>query len=112
MTTLRSFVGGSWRDAGRPTHDVNPARPSEAVADVLQAPSEVAADAVDAAQAAFANWRATPAPARGEAPPLLGAPPPRPGGGPLPEPPRGPLPVRPPRAGGRRLGHHTLELPD
>jgi aldehyde dehydrogenase (NAD+) len=66
MTTLRSFVGGSWRDAGRPTHDVNPARPSEAVADVLQAPSEVAADAVDAAQAAFANWRATPAPARGE----------------------------------------------
>src|ERR687886_337983 len=66
MTTLRSFVGGSWRDAGRPTHDVNPARPSEVVAEVLQTDAAVAADAVAAAQSAFSNWRAMPAPSRGE----------------------------------------------
>jgi aldehyde dehydrogenase (NAD+) len=66
MTTLRSFVGGTWRDGGRVNRDVNPARPSEAVAEVMQADASIASDAVAAAQAAFAGWRATPAPARGE----------------------------------------------
>jgi aldehyde dehydrogenase (NAD+) len=66
MTTLRSFVGGSWREGGRPSRDLNPARPSEAVAEVLQTDASVAADAVAAASAAFPGWRATPAPARGD----------------------------------------------
>jgi aldehyde dehydrogenase (NAD+) len=66
MTTLRSFVGGSWRERGRPSRDLNPARPSEVVAEVLQTDAAVAAEAVAAASAAFAGWRATPAPARGD----------------------------------------------
>ena len=63
---LRSFIGGSWRDGVRTTHDLNPARPSETVSDVLQADARVATEAVEAAANAFAAWRATPAPARGE----------------------------------------------
>jgi alpha-ketoglutaric semialdehyde dehydrogenase len=35
MSALRSFVGGTWRDGGRLSRDLNPARPSEAVSDVL-----------------------------------------------------------------------------
>ena len=66
MTTLRSFVGGSWREGGRPSRDLNPARPSEVVAEVVQTDAAVAAEAVAAASAAFADWRATPAPARGD----------------------------------------------
>ena len=34
---LRSFIGGTWRDSGRLSRDLNPARPSEAVIEVLQA---------------------------------------------------------------------------
>jgi alpha-ketoglutaric semialdehyde dehydrogenase len=66
VSALRSFVGGQWRDGGRPSRDLNPARPSEAVSDVLQADPILAADAVEAAAAAFPAWRAMPAPARGD----------------------------------------------
>jgi alpha-ketoglutaric semialdehyde dehydrogenase len=65
---LRSFVGGNWTATpnGRAGKDLNPARPSETVADVNQADAQLAAQAVDAAASAFPAWRATPAPARGD----------------------------------------------
>jgi aldehyde dehydrogenase (NAD+) len=66
VNTLRSFVDGTWRDGARTTRDLNPAHPSEPVADVLQADAGLAAQAVDAAATAFPGWRATPAPARGD----------------------------------------------
>jgi aldehyde dehydrogenase (NAD+) len=66
MTPLRSFVGGQFRESGRASRDLNPARPSEAVAEVLQADEALTREAVDAAAAAFSGWRGTPAPARGE----------------------------------------------
>lgn len=66
MTALRSFIGGEFRDAGRASSDLNPARPSESVAEVLQADQAVAGEAVEAAHAAFPGWRAMTAPARGD----------------------------------------------
>jgi alpha-ketoglutaric semialdehyde dehydrogenase len=66
MSVLRSYVGGAWREGGRPGRDLNPAQPSETVADTEQANAGVAADAVAAAASAFAAWRATPPPARGD----------------------------------------------
>ena len=61
----RSFVAGEWRD-GAPAPDLNPARPSEVVAETRQADAALAAEAVQAARAAFPGWRAMPPPARGE----------------------------------------------
>ncbi len=46
--------------------DTNPARPSERVAQVALGDAKLAADAVVAAREAFAGWRATPAPLRGD----------------------------------------------
>ena len=66
MSTLRSFVGGQWRDGVRTAVDLNPARPSEPVSEVAQADAGLAAEALDAAASAFAGWRAMPAPARGD----------------------------------------------
>src|SRR4030088_1307642 len=66
MSVVRSFVGGAWREGGRPSRDLNPARPSETVAEIEQASASVAADGVVAAADAFAAWRATPPPARGD----------------------------------------------
>src|ERR1051326_3178414 len=63
---LRSYVGGTWRDGVRIAADLNPARPSERVSDVLQADDGIATEAADAAAKAFPAWRATPAPARGD----------------------------------------------
>src|SRR5947199_2688201 len=67
MTTqLRSYVGGNWHDGARLAEDINPANPSEAVAQVSMSNASVAVAAVEAASAASADWRRTPAPARGE----------------------------------------------
>lgn len=66
MSVLRSFIGGDFRAGGRPSRDLNPAQPDETVAEVEQADAETAASAVAAAEAAFAGWRATPPPARGD----------------------------------------------
>jgi len=63
---LASFVDGEWRRGGRQASDTNPAHPSEVVAQYALADAETATQAVAAASAAFAAWRATPAPARGE----------------------------------------------
>jgi aldehyde dehydrogenase (NAD+) len=63
---LASFVGGRLRDGVEVVADINPAAPDEHVAMVSLAGPELAAEAVDAAAAAFGTWRDTPAPARGE----------------------------------------------
>jgi alpha-ketoglutaric semialdehyde dehydrogenase len=63
---LGSYVDGSWHGGTSTLHDLNPARPSEVVAEVHAANAALAADAVLAARAAFPAWRDTPAPARGD----------------------------------------------
>src|SRR2546430_17088670 len=65
-TELRSYIDGNWHDGARLVDDINPANPSEAVAQVAMGNPSVAVAAVEAASAAFAGWRRTPAPARGE----------------------------------------------
>jgi alpha-ketoglutaric semialdehyde dehydrogenase len=59
-------VAGEWRDGVRTGADVNPARPSERVAQVALGDARVATAAVEAARAAFRPWRATPPPLRGD----------------------------------------------
>jgi len=63
---LRSYVNGSWQGGPSTFDDLNPARPSEVVAEVHAADAALAADAIRAAREAFPAWRDTPAPARGE----------------------------------------------
>jgi acyl-CoA reductase-like NAD-dependent aldehyde dehydrogenase len=63
---LASLVGGRRRDGDEIVPDINPAAPDERVATVSLAGAGVAAEAVDAAAAAFAPWRQIPPPARGE----------------------------------------------
>ena len=65
-TELRSYIDGNWHDGARLVDDINPANPSEAVAQVSMGNTSVAVAAVEAASAASAGWRRTPAPARGE----------------------------------------------
>ncbi|MBI3969972.1 MAG: aldehyde dehydrogenase family protein [Chloroflexi bacterium] len=61
---VRSYVGGTWRDGVRTTADVNPAHPTEHVAQTHLGDARLAA-AIEAARGAFAAWRVTPAPVRG-----------------------------------------------
>src|SRR5262245_5939030 len=63
---IKSYVAGEWRDGGRTVPDINPARPAERVAQVAMGDARVAAEAIEAARTAFAAWRATPAPLRGD----------------------------------------------
>ncbi|MBX5449562.1 MAG: aldehyde dehydrogenase family protein [Thermogemmatispora sp.] len=63
---LRSYIGGTWREGIRLSDDLNPAHPSEVVARTSLASAELAAEAVQAARSAFAAWRTTPAPVRGD----------------------------------------------
>ena len=63
---LASLVGGRRREGDEVAADVNPAAPDELVASVSLAGPGIAAEAVEAAASAFAGWRDTPAPARGE----------------------------------------------
>ncbi|TMC85471.1 MAG: aldehyde dehydrogenase family protein [Chloroflexi bacterium] len=65
-TELRSYIDGNWHEGARLVDDINPANPSEAVAQVSMGNTSVAVAAVEAASAAFVGWRRTPAPARGE----------------------------------------------
>ena len=64
----RLFIGGEWLDAttGRTFDSVNPADTREVVGRFQAASAADVARAVAAADAAFAGWRATPAPKRGE----------------------------------------------
>jgi acyl-CoA reductase-like NAD-dependent aldehyde dehydrogenase len=63
---LTSLIGGRRRDGDEVVADINPAAPDEHVATVSLAGPELAAEAADAAAAAFASWRETPPPARGD----------------------------------------------
>jgi acyl-CoA reductase-like NAD-dependent aldehyde dehydrogenase len=63
---LASLVGGRPLEGGEVVPDINPAAPGEHVATVALAGSEIAAEAVEAAAAAFAPWRDTPPPERGD----------------------------------------------
>ena len=63
---LASLVAGRRREGDEVVPDINPAAPDEHVATVSLAGTDVAADAVEAAARAFAGWRDTPPPERGE----------------------------------------------
>ncbi len=63
---LRSWVAGAWRDGVRWREQLDPARPGTVVAVTAQADAALAAQAVDVARAAGANWRRTPADQRGD----------------------------------------------
>jgi aldehyde dehydrogenase (NAD+) len=66
MSTLASIVGGRRREGDERAADINPAAPDEQVATVALAGPEIAGEAVEAAAVAFAAWRETPPPARGD----------------------------------------------
>ena len=68
MRTLNNFIDGQWRKPSSATYlpDINPADTKEVVA---ESPSSTAAEAimaVEAAERAYPDWRATPAPKRGQ----------------------------------------------
>jgi len=63
---LASLVGGRRVEGDEVVPDINPAAPDEHVATVTLAGPEIAAEAVEAAAGAFAAWRDTPPPARGD----------------------------------------------
>ena len=68
MRTLNNFIDGQWREPSGTTYlpDINPADTKEVVA---ESPSSTAAEAtlaVEAAERAYPDWRATPAPQRGQ----------------------------------------------
>ena len=62
-----SFIGGRWLEGGssRAVRVLNPAKPSEVVAEFAAADEADVRRAVDSAQAAFHDWKALPAPERG-----------------------------------------------
>jgi acyl-CoA reductase-like NAD-dependent aldehyde dehydrogenase len=68
MRTLKNFIGGTWTDSssGRRVPDLNPADAGEIVAEAPSSTAAEAAQACEAAAAAFDGWRRTPAPVRGQ----------------------------------------------
>jgi alpha-ketoglutaric semialdehyde dehydrogenase len=63
---LASVIAGRRREGDEVVADINPAAPHEHVATVSLAGAELAAEAAEAAADAYARWRETPPPARGE----------------------------------------------
>src|SRR5438128_3903022 len=65
--TYRNFIGGEWvaSESGRTTPNLNPADTREVLGLVPLSTADEARRAVDAARAAYAGWRSTPAPKRG-----------------------------------------------
>jgi acyl-CoA reductase-like NAD-dependent aldehyde dehydrogenase len=63
---LASIVDGRRREGDEVVPDINPAAPEQHVATVSLAGPELAAEAAEAAANAFARWRETPPPARGD----------------------------------------------
>jgi alpha-ketoglutaric semialdehyde dehydrogenase len=57
MRELSSVVDGQDRAGSERARDLNPARPSEVLAETLLADAPIAAEAAEAARAAFAAWR-------------------------------------------------------
>src|SRR5437763_14692597 len=68
MDTYRNFIGGKWIEStsAKTVNNINPANTAEVIGANRQATREEARAAVDAASAAFHDWRRTPAPARGK----------------------------------------------
>jgi aldehyde dehydrogenase (NAD+) len=68
MDNYRNFIGGKWIEStsSRTVENINPANTDDVIGSVRQATRDEAKQAVEAAAAAFRDWRATPAPARGK----------------------------------------------
>ncbi len=66
MRELSSVVAGQARAGSERARDVNPARPSEVLAETLLADASIAAEAAEAARAAFSGWRAASPSERGD----------------------------------------------
>ncbi|HSI88247.1 MAG TPA: aldehyde dehydrogenase family protein, partial [Pyrinomonadaceae bacterium] len=67
MTTYKSFIDGKWMDSasGKTAPNINPANIDDNIGTIELASREEARRAVEAAYAAFRDWKRTPAPARG-----------------------------------------------
>ena len=63
-----NYIGGAWVESTSREHvrDVNPARSSESLGDATVSGPEDVVRAIDAAAAAYPEWRRTPAPQRGD----------------------------------------------
>src|SRR5437868_11806816 len=68
MDTYRNFIGGKWIEStsAKTVNNINPANTEEVIGANRQATREEAGAAVEAASAAFHEWRRTLAPARGK----------------------------------------------
>src|SRR5213080_1737473 len=68
MDTYKNFIGGKWIESTseKTVDNINPANIAEVIGANRQATREEARAAVEAASAAFHDWRRTPAPARGK----------------------------------------------
>jgi aldehyde dehydrogenase (NAD+) len=67
MTVYRNFINGEWSDStsSKSVENVNPANTDDVLGTFKQATRDEARAAVEAASAAFREWRLTPAPSRG-----------------------------------------------
>ena len=63
-----NYIGGAWVESTSREHvrDVNPARSSESLGDATVSRPEDVVRAIDAAAAAYPEWRRAPAPQRGD----------------------------------------------
>ena len=67
VRTINNFIGGEWRESsGRRIPDCNPADATEVIGEAPASNAQEAASACEAAARAFEDWRATPAPKRGQ----------------------------------------------
>src|SRR5947209_12815787 len=67
MTIYHNFINGEWveSESTRTVQNINPANTDDVLGTIRQATRDEARRAVEAASAAFRDWRTTPAPARG-----------------------------------------------
>ena len=70
MTVYRNFINGEWIEStsSKTIENVNPANTDDVLGTVVQATRDEARAAVEAASAAYREWRLTPAPSRGPSP--------------------------------------------
>jgi alpha-ketoglutaric semialdehyde dehydrogenase len=63
-----NFIGGAWvgSSSGETTKDLNPAKAREVLGEATASTADDVRHAIDAAETAFREWRATPAPLRGD----------------------------------------------
>lgn len=67
MSIYRNFINGQWleSESTRTAQNINPANTDDVLGTIRQATRDEARRAVEAASAAFRDWRTTPAPTRG-----------------------------------------------